>query len=296
MLLKENTNLKEKEELQKYLQQIPEQWDSDIFIFSHEIFHGSVNYLIQEIKNNFNKRNNISLLLTTNGGEPDAAFRMAKFLKKEYNKFTIFVFGYCKSSGTLLALGANEIVMSDFGELGPLDTQVAKEGDLRRESGLNLKQSLKLIREEVPKIFKDCLLAILDLDPDKSTIPLKVMEDIAASIAGSLLQPILTQIDPARLGEIDRATTIAMKYGERLNPTQIKAIETLTSNYPSHSFVIDYDEASKLFGDCIKRPITEAEKNLERYLEKYEFDIMRNPSGFIGTLEELLTKDSIAEG
>lgn len=67
------------------------------------------------------RRKNLLLIVVTEGGDADAAFRMARCLQSKYEKFTIFVSGYCKSAGTLLAIGAHELVFSDHGELGPLD-------------------------------------------------------------------------------------------------------------------------------------------------------------------------------
>jgi hypothetical protein len=122
------------------------------------------------------------------------------------------------------------------------------------------------------------------------------MEDISADIASSLLEPILAQIDPAHLGEIDRSARIAREYGKRLALDEKKeeVINKLASEYPSYDFVIDFEEAQKLLGGFVREPTTE-EKSLEQYLRKYKFRIMRLPSGFIGTLKELLTQDSTAE-
>jgi ClpP class serine protease len=44
-----------------------------------------------------------------------------------------------------MALGANEIVMSDFGEFGPLDVQIYKTDEFARSSGLDIHQSLHVI-------------------------------------------------------------------------------------------------------------------------------------------------------
>jgi ClpP class serine protease len=40
------------------------------------------------------------------------------------------VSGYCKSAGTLIALGANELAFGEHGELGPLDVQIAKRDEV----------------------------------------------------------------------------------------------------------------------------------------------------------------------
>src|SRR5581483_11108252 len=61
------------------------------------------------------------LLLSTLGGSSDAAYRLVRTLLRRYRHLTVYVDDYCKGAGMLLALAAHELVMSDFGELGPLD-------------------------------------------------------------------------------------------------------------------------------------------------------------------------------
>lgn len=63
------------------------------------------------------------LLLSTLGGSSDAAYRLVRTLRRRYRHLTVYVDDLCKSGGMLLALAADELVMSDFGELGPLISQ-----------------------------------------------------------------------------------------------------------------------------------------------------------------------------
>ncbi len=261
--------------------------DADVFLFSSDVLPESVDHLIQKIKRRAPRHRNVALILTTYGGSPDAAFRLSKFLQKAYEKITLLVFGYCKSAGTMVAIAANEIVMSDYGELGPLDIQVIKEGDLRRESSLNIQQSLMVLREEAPRIFQECLVGIIDVDPEKF-IPLKDAEDVAAKMTIGLLKPIAGQIDPTRLGELARHTEIVMEYGKRLNPDRQAAIERLISDYPSHDFVIDFDEAQKLFGQAVRLP-NPVEVQLETFLIEFAYNTVRAPlQPHIVSLDELL--------
>jgi hypothetical protein len=50
------------------------------------------------------------LVLTTNGGDPDAAYRIARYMQDRYATWSVLVAGRFKSAGTLLALGATELV------------------------------------------------------------------------------------------------------------------------------------------------------------------------------------------
>lgn len=55
------------------------------------------------------RRPNLILLLVTEGGDPDAAYRIARTLQNRYERFSCLISGYCKSAGTLLLLGAHEL-------------------------------------------------------------------------------------------------------------------------------------------------------------------------------------------
>jgi ClpP class serine protease len=66
----------------------------------------------------------IDLILHTPGGLVIAALQIARALKAHPGRVTIFVPHYAMSGGTLLALSADEIVMSPHAALGPIDPQV----------------------------------------------------------------------------------------------------------------------------------------------------------------------------
>jgi len=70
---------------------------------------------------------NIDLLLHTPGGEIDAAEKLANIIRRHVGdsaRFRVIVPDYAKSAGTLIALAADTIVMSDSSELGPIDPQL----------------------------------------------------------------------------------------------------------------------------------------------------------------------------
>ncbi|HEV2603440.1 MAG TPA: hypothetical protein VGU24_07265 [Microvirga sp.] len=75
----------------------------------------------------------IDLLLHTPGGDIDAAEKLIMLVRSaagEEGQLRVIVPDYAKSAGTLMALGANAIVMSDSSELGPIDPQVStKDGN-----------------------------------------------------------------------------------------------------------------------------------------------------------------------
>jgi ClpP class serine protease len=66
----------------------------------------------------------IDLILHTPGGLALASTQIARALSRHAGKVTVFVPHYAMSGGTLVALAASEIVMSEHAVLGPVDPQV----------------------------------------------------------------------------------------------------------------------------------------------------------------------------
>jgi len=66
----------------------------------------------------------IDLVLHTPGGLVLAAMQIARAVRAHPAKVRVFVPVYAMSGGTLIALAADEIVMSEFAVLGPIDPQI----------------------------------------------------------------------------------------------------------------------------------------------------------------------------
>ncbi len=63
----------------------------------------------------------ISLMLITNGGDTMTAWNLVNLIKSFCNNFEVIVPFNCFSAGTLICLGANNIVMTKQATLGPID-------------------------------------------------------------------------------------------------------------------------------------------------------------------------------
>ena len=68
----------------------------------------------------------IDIVLHTPGGLVLAATQIARAIHKHKGKVTAFVPHYAMSGGTLIALAASEIVMSEYAVLGPVDPQLGQ--------------------------------------------------------------------------------------------------------------------------------------------------------------------------
>lgn len=197
-----------------------------------------------------NRRTNVLLVLVTMGGDADAAYRIARCLQSKYERFFLYVSGYCKSAGTLVASGAHELIVSDHGELGPMDVQMSKKDELwEMQSGLTVMDTLGALEKKAFDAFEKMFLDI-KVKSDGS-ITLKTAAQIATQIATGLFAPLYDQVDPLHIGEAGRAMSIAGCYGQRLltegQNIELRELQFLMSEYPSHGFVIDRAEAVHLF-------------------------------------------------
>jgi hypothetical protein len=243
-----------------------------------------------------NRRTNVLVILITFGGDAHAAYRIARYLQRKYEKFFLMIPGICKSAGTVLALGAHQIVMDDDGELGPLDVQLSKPDELWAvSSGLTASQALKTLQEEAFSMFEQDLLQLKVRSGGQITA--KTAAQIATELATGLLRPIYQQIDPMNLGEAALAMQIAEAYGERLakKTDNLKegTLEKLIASYPSHGFVIDIDEAQELFKNV--RGLSESERKLVTALG----EVAKQPSetdAFIAILSSRGENDAASDG
>lgn len=149
-----------------------------------------------------------------------------------------------------MALGANEIVYSPNGELGPLDVQMAKKDELwETESGLTTSTALTALRTEAFAAFEEFFLSISASTHGRITV--HTASEIAAKLTEGIFAPITGQLDPLRMGEALRSMAIGKEYGIRLMAKSRNfnedSLERMLRDYPSHGFVIDGREARTLF-------------------------------------------------
>jgi len=251
----------------EWIQEVSENLEADICIISGGLQSRLDDDVITCVEANKRKKN-ILLLLTTFGGDAAVAYRIARCFQGAYQDgaFIVFVPDVCKSAGTLLTIGAHELIMASCAQLGPLDVQVSKPDELGEWiSGLTPVHSLSFLQEHAFKLFEHNFLELIARSGAQITT--RTAAEIATKLTTGLFQPMYSQLDPLRLGEYHRNMMVAADYGRRLDKGNLKSadvLKKLTHGYPSHGFVIDRKEAISLFVN-IRQP-TEAELRLAKWL------------------------------
>lgn len=167
----------------------------------------------------------IDLILHTPGGLVLAALQIARAVKKHPGKVTVFVPHHAMSGGTLIALAADEIVMSEHAVLGPVDPQL---GELPAAS------LVKVVKEKPISEVDDRTLVLADVgakaiaqlrESIKELLDGKYPPEKAEELARLLSEGTWTHDYPITFEE-------AKKLGLRVSADMPQEIYQLMSLYP----------------------------------------------------------------
>ena len=192
----------------------------------------------------------LSILVDSPGGDADAAFHLVRAFRQYASNVEALVVNWAKSGATFLCLGADKILMGKNGELGPLDVQLTDpHGSLMPKSALNVFKSLEYLQRYAMDTL-DLTTVLLML---KGNMDIPYALEKALPFVTCVTSPLYQQVNPIEVGEARRHLAVGEEYCQRimkrysyssLSSLKIeKMVKRLVWEYPSHSFVIDLEEA-----------------------------------------------------
>lgn len=150
-------------DVKKSIEAVAEAYDADILGYFGDIEAPEDDWIYRVVRKR-RLRKNIILILTTRGGDPHVAYRIARCLQMAYQTvetksdeptpttvkpqgtFTVLIVSKCKSAGTIMALGATKIWMTKCAQFGPIDVQLRKPDEVgERTSGLTPIQAMSVL-------------------------------------------------------------------------------------------------------------------------------------------------------
>lgn len=174
----------------------------------------------------------IDLMLHSPGGNIDAAEKLILLIRKRAGKAPVRVIvpDYAKSAATLIALGANSIVMSDSSELGAIDPQVElpdSHGHPQTLSAQSYLDAFHLHAERLKEDPSDPVARLMLNKMEPATVrKLERMIKRSRSIAEALL-------GQSMIKDADQATDIANQLSD-------------TKKWHSHGQMISHETARGL--------------------------------------------------
>jgi len=227
----------------------------DFLLINHDIDDALFADVLTCVTEN-RKNDKVVVIIVTYGGQANVAYRVGRLLQTMYQEVVAFIPSICKSAGTLIVASANCVICTGFGEIGPLDVQLARRDEIwGRRSGLTSRSALTDLREHTFDLFEHVMFAIIA--KSRGSISFRLAAEISAKMTAEVMSSIYAQINPEVLGQDFMDLTVAEKYCERLNKSSRNlkpgAIHRLVYEYPTHDFVIDFEEASELF-ESVEQP------------------------------------------
>jgi hypothetical protein len=198
------------------------------------------------------KTRQIDLFLYTRGGDTNAVWPLVSLLREYCDKLTVIVPFRAHSGGTLICLGADEVIMTESAEMSPIDPTTGNlfnPPDPRNPQG-----QLGISVEDV--------VAYFDLCKDAGIKKEEYLLDVVKELTG--------KVHPLALGNVERVYLQIRVLAEKLlslhmdpktNTSKIKEIiEALTKKFYSHVHAITRKEAIPLLGDWVRSPTEEEEQ------------------------------------
>lgn len=205
-----------------------------------------LDYFINHL-DNLKREKKITLFLYTRGGSTLAAWSLTNLIRQFCDEFEVLIPSKAHSSGTLISLGANTIIMTKQATLGPIDPSLNSPLNPQNPQVPNNPQArLPVSVESIKGYFE---LAKKDLQ-------IKDTQSIANILIG-----LSNQVHPLVLGDVYRSRAQIQMLARKLLSKQIKdkksidkIIAFLCSDSGSHDYTIYRREAKEELGLNIEKP------------------------------------------
>lgn len=188
----------------------------------------------------------ISLILYTRGGDTSAARNIVNLLRMYCDELQVIVPHKAHSSGTIISLGANEIVMTKQATLGPIDPSLQTPLNPIAANGMGQVG----VSVEAVKGYLEYAKNELGITNES------LLTDIFIKLSD--------YVHPLVLGEVYRSRAQIQMLAEKLLQNQVtdtskvkKIIDFLCSDSGSHDYTINRREAAGDLGLNVKKPSEE---------------------------------------
>lgn len=222
----------------------------------------------------------IDLFLYTTGGNLMAPIRIVHLIREHCKAFEVLVPHRAMSAGTLLCLGADNIVMGSLGEISPVDPSTANA--FNPQDPLNPSSRIAISVEDVR--------AYLSLAKEQAGITSE-----ASTV--EVFKALTNKINPIALGNVHRVYSEIKILVESLLKTHMTSddeklkiapiVEALTNKY-THDYPMCRQEAVAI-GLKVSEPKPEVEEMMMMLFDQYEESLILqepfNPEALLGDQE-----------
>lgn len=205
----------------------------------------------------------ISLLIYTNGGDTLTTWSLANLIRSFCKTFEIIVPANCFSSGTLLCLAADNIIMTKQAMLGPIDPSINGPLNPKLSNGSTLPVSVEHVNAYI--------------DMARKEMGINTPQDMV-----QVLMRLSSVIHPLTIGQVYKSRSqIQMLAKKMINLRKTKVpsqkipsiIKFLCSDSGSHDYSIRRKEAKEELGFPIEKPDKELYKTIKNIYDDISIDM-----------------------
>lgn len=188
-----------------------------------------------EVLKQIGKTEHLDVFLYTTGGATEVPWRIVSLIREFCKEFTAIIPFIALSAGTHIALGADQLLMSEISTLGPVDPTTA-HALLPRDKN---DQPIPVSVEDLKNCIKFIVQQLKDQDKDLKYTPTDMT---------NIVNKLFEHIEPLAIGAVERAYGLSRLVTRKvlethLDPSKdekkIKAIvNKIGGEYFSHSFPI----------------------------------------------------------
>jgi hypothetical protein len=191
----------------------------------------------------------ISLMLYTIGGDTMASWSLVNLIRQFCDKFEVIIPSKARSSGTIICLGADNIIMTKQATLGPIDPSLNSPLNPHNPQEPNNPMARLPVSVESIQGFFELAKQELNLKDESH------LKDILLSLS--------EKVHPLVLGNVYRLRTQIQMVAKKLLKKQLgedkadeinKIISFLCSDSGSHDYAIYRNEAKDELGLNIQKP------------------------------------------
>lgn len=188
----------------------------------------------------------ISLFLYTNGGDTLTAWSLVNLIRNFCHELEVIIPANCFSSGTLISLGANKIVMTKQAVLGPIDPSI--NGPLNPMiPGINNPQAKVPVSVEFVKAYLEMAKKDFGIRSEK------YMTEVLLQLSEKIHPLTLGQVYKSK-SQIQMLAKKLMKWQKLSKFKERNIINFLCSESGSHDYSIHRKEARDSLGLNIETP------------------------------------------
>lgn len=185
--------------------------------------------VIESILQKLNKNKPLDLIIDSPGGLPLPAERIINVCRTYSRKFRVVVPKLAKSAATMIALGADEILLGETSELGPIDPQmryIDQNGRETSRSAYSLLNGVKELLDEIKNLQANQQIAgFLSLMPRVDKSFLKDCEN-AQDLSRDIVIKFLKKTTFPSLMETEEAVNNSLRNASQQTQQQNQTVQS----------------------------------------------------------------------